>query len=419
MSVVSDSDGRVSGIGLALRRIAGPVMLLLGALGFAALMVSAGIENRWDLGFDFRGTLWEPARSLLNGAPVYPEPARASIVVGNPAVYPPLFVLLVVPLTAVSSSVAAWLWLVVLAAVVFLAMWLVGVRDWRCHVLALTSPVVLQGLIWGNLTLVLVLPLALAWRYRDRAFVAGFCVGLAIATKLFVLPLVAWLLFTRRYRATAIAAASALFLVALPWLAIGFDGLTDYPALLREVQDVYAVRSASLASVFGGFGLSVRAAVGLSGLAGLALVVFAYRLAKHPDGDRRAFALVVAACIVASPIAWPNYSALLLVPIAVTWPRLSIAWFFGYFSWLAELLPKPTALLPEPCCRPPDVPQQVWALSHATPAPWYALGMTIVVVTVAAWCVASKRDSLPPAASTRRLALHPTGKSADEVAWPS
>ena len=72
------------------------------------------------------------------------------------------------------------MWFVVLAAGVLASMWIVGVRDWRCLVLALTSPVVLQGLYWGNLTIALLLPLALAWRYRERATIAGLAVGSAV-----------------------------------------------------------------------------------------------------------------------------------------------------------------------------------------------------------------------------------------------
>ena len=416
MSVLSDQPPSTPGFALALRRC-GPFLLLLGCLGFAGLMIGVGIELHWDVGFDFRGTLWEPSRALLDGDPVYPEPTRDSIVVGNPAVYPPLFVLLVAPLTLVSSVAAAWVWLLVLATAVFASLWLVGVRDWRCHAVALTSPVVLQGLIWGNLTLMLVLPLAFAWRYRDRAAIAGLAVGAAIAAKLFVAPLVLWLLFTRRIKAALVAAVGAMALVVVPWAVIGFDGLTDYPALLREVQDVYAVRSASLATVLGGFGASTALAVALAGAAGLVLMAAAYWVAKGDDGDRRAFALVVAACIVASPIVWPNYSALLLVPIAVLWPRLAPIWFFGYVSWLAEFLPKPAEVLPEPCCRPPDVTEQVWALSHANPSPWYALGMTAVVLAVAVWCVVARPFTSHTARAAKRL--HSTGKPADEVAWRS
>ena len=91
-----------------------------------------------------------------------------------------------------------------------------------------------------------------------------------------------------------------------------------------------------------------------------------------PDGDRRAFAVVVTACIVASPIVWPNYAALLFVPIAITWPRLAPAWFFGYAIWLAGAAPKPAT--EEVPGRPPDVTEQAWLSSHADPELWFPAG---------------------------------------------
>ena len=88
------------------------------------------------------------------------------------------------------------------------------------------------------------------------ATVVGLAVGAGIAAKLFLWPLLVWLLLTRRFRAAAIGAASSLVLVAGAWAVVGFQGLTQYPALLRAVQDVYAIRSYSLATVAGGLGAS-------------------------------------------------------------------------------------------------------------------------------------------------------------------
>jgi hypothetical protein len=254
---------------------------------------------------------------------------------------------------------------------------------------------VIHGLFFGNLTLLLLLPVALAWRYRDRARVAGVAVGMAVAAKLFVWPLVVWLLLTRRFRAAAWATVSAVVLVLGAWALVGFDGLADYPELLRVVQEVYAVRSISLATVAGALGASVSVAVAVAAVAGVACLVVAALLAGRVDGDRRAFVVVVAACIVASPIVWPNYAALLFVPIAVTWPRLAPAWFFGYVAWvLGELSPKPVAA--DVCCRPPDVPEQAWGWSHADPILWYAAGMMAIVAAVtlgAATVVRRGRDA--------------------------
>jgi hypothetical protein len=398
---VSQQEVSDAGFAVALRRLRDPILLLVVPVTFALLSVFLGYLNSWPIGFDFRGTLWEPARALLDGGAVYPAPTREAVVIGNPTVYPPVFILASIPLALLPVGFASWLWFCLLGLAVLASLRILGVTDWRCYVLAVTSPAVVHGLFYGNLTVLLVVPLALAWRYRDRAKIAGLAVGVAVAAKLFVWPLLVWLLLTRRYRAALWAAGSAAALVIGAWALIGFEGLADYPALLRAVQDVYAVRSLSVSTVAGGLGASVDVAVVVAGLAGLACLAVAAVLVRRSDGDRRAFAVIVAACVIASPIVWPNYAALLFVPIAVTWPRLSAAWFFGYVAWLVgAVAPRPD--VSEVCCRPANVPEQAWAWSHTEPVLWYAAGTMLVVagVALALAAVVRRRDEieLPEAA---------------------
>jgi len=393
--MVSHGETSPPGLTSALRTVRDPLLLFAVPMSFAVGSIVFGWLPAWGIGFDFVGTLWEPARAVLEGGPIYPEPTRASIVVGNPAVYPPPAILATVPLALLPEAVAAWIWFCVLGAGVVASMWMVGVRDWRCHALAVTSPIVVHGLVFGNLTVAIVVALAVAWRYREKARVVGFALGAAIAAKFFVWPLVAWLLLTRRFRAAAWAVGSAALLVVGAWALVGFEGFADYPALLNAVQDVYAIRSVSLGTVAGGVGASVSLAVAVCWLAGLALIGVAGLVAHRGDGDRRVFAILVAASIVASPIVWPYYLALLLVPIAVTWPRLAPMWFFGYaISLVGMLTPRPRVDAQETCCRPAGVPEQAWAWSHTDPVPWFAGGVMGVVIAVTAVIVASRHRQL-------------------------
>ena len=110
-TVESDEGVSTDGLGHALRRMRDPVLLLLLPLGFAALDLAYG-HGSVDVGFDFRGTLWEPARALLDGVPMYPEPTRAAVEIGNPAVYPPFAILLTAPLALLSAAAASWVWFV-------------------------------------------------------------------------------------------------------------------------------------------------------------------------------------------------------------------------------------------------------------------------------------------------------------------
>ena len=367
---------RSSGLGVALRRARDPLLFGVLPLLYAVSALLTAHDVIGLVGFDFRGTVWEPARALLDGAPLYPEPTRAAIELGNPAVYPPLIAFLAAPLALLSVGAASVAWAVVLGGALALSLWIVQVRDWRCYTIALASAPALDGFFLGNLTILILVPVALAWRYRERAAIAGLALGVAVAAKLFVWPLVVWLLVTRRFRAAAWATASAVTLVLGSWALIGFEGLADYPELLRQLQDVYATRSLSVATAAGGLGASVSVAVAVGLALGIALLGVAAWLARGRDGHQRAFALAVVACVVATPIVWLHYWALLFVPIAIRWPRLSAAWFFGFVVVLAKYLPGIQYQVPEPCCRPTDVPKFIWDVNHGVAEPWQALGVT-------------------------------------------
>ena len=234
------------------------------------------------------------------------------------------------------------------------------------------------------------LPVAVMWRYRDRPWIAGLAIGAAVAAKPFVWPLIVWLLVVRRFRAAAVATASAAVLVVGAWAAIGFEGFSDYPALLQELQEVYGPRSLSVATVAAGFGTSVPVGAAITALVGVLLLALAAWLARKRDGDRRSFSLAIVASVVATPVVWIHYAALLLVAVAVRWPRLAAAWFFGFVVLLVEPLPGIDYQSPEPCCRPADVPKFVWDVNHGIAEPWQALGVMAVLGLVVAALVATQ-----------------------------
>ena len=289
---------------------------------------------------------------------------------------------------------AASVWTAVLIGGFFWALWLLDVRDWRCYAVSLTSAPVLEGVYWGNLTLLLLLPLAVAWRWRDRPHVAGAAIGVLVAAKLFAWPLVVWLLLTRRFVAAGWAVATSVVLVLASWAVIGFAGFADYPALLGVLQDVYAVRSFSLSTIVGATGVPTTLSVGAGILVGVGLLCWAGSLVSRVDGDRRSYAVILAASVVATPIVWPYYFALFFVPIAIRWPRLALAWFFGQLIFLMEFLPAFSHSEAEPCCRPGDVPPLVWRISHVLPEPWRALGIAFVLGVLVCLLVRRRSDDV-------------------------
>jgi hypothetical protein len=150
------------------------------------------------------------------------------------------------------------------------------------------------------------------------------------------------------------------------------------------------VRSVSLSTVAGALGAPVWAAVALATAAGLACIAAAVWLVRGEDGDRRAFTVLVAGSIVASAIVWPNYLALLLVPVAITWPRLAPIWLFGYVAWFAGAIAPKTAG-GDVCCRPVDVPIQAWERSHVDSNVWFAAALMSLVAVVA--ILTARRDT--------------------------
>ena len=137
MEVVGDRRGTQPGLILALRRVMVPLLLVGVPIGWVIASSMTGRDAGLNIGFDFHGTLWEPARAVIHGGPIYAEPTRDAVVIGNPSLYPPLFILLAIPLALLPATAAAWVWSALLAVCVGVALRIVGLRDWRLYVLAL------------------------------------------------------------------------------------------------------------------------------------------------------------------------------------------------------------------------------------------------------------------------------------------
>ena len=321
------------GVVRAARTIAPVVLFVVLPLAIAATQW-IDLSGRFDTyGFDFRGTLWEPARSVLDGASPYPRPDDPSIVSGNPSVYPPLAILALTPLARIGFDAAYVLWSLALVGAVAGALRIVGLRDWRCYSLALLSPPVVYGIFFGNITVLLLLPLALAWRWRGRALWAGLAVATIVAVKPFLVLLALWLVITRRLRAAVIGLLGAVALTLVPWAVIGFDGFRDYPRLVDRVESTYGPGTDSLPAALSWLARGHTARQVMCGLAALALVALAIRLRRGPEGDLRVFAILVGASVIATPMVWPHYVALLLVPLVIARPRVDAAWFLPYALW--------------------------------------------------------------------------------------
>lgn len=311
---------------------------LLPALLVLGLILQAASQG----GFDFQ-VFWEAARDVLRGDSPYPPVDPAVLRTEHEFVYPAPAAWAVAPFAWLPYSVAAPLFISLMTVAAVAALWLCDVRDWRCYGLAALTPPLGSAIGLGTVTPLLFLGVAALWRYRNRVVTAGLVTAALILLKVFLWPLVIWLLATRRALSAAVAAAAAGVVVTASWAALGFEGALEYPRLVATLSDVLQGKGYSATALGLAAGLPAGAARGLAlavGVGGLVALFFAGRRRKP---EWMLFVTAIGVALVLSPIVWSHYFVLLLVPLAVVQPRLG--WLWGVFI-LFWLIPGQSALPP-------------------------------------------------------------------------
>jgi hypothetical protein len=322
----------------------GRALLLIVLLGSGILFLVGVWRTQGNrVLFDFKGGLYDAGRDILHGHNPYrpgflaaqaavmraggiPLGATAQNAFSIP-VYPALANLAVVPLSLLPFWLAGAVFTLLSIAAMIGGLRLLGVRDWRCLVVALLSWPFLFSLDLGALGPLLLLGAGVAWRWRERLWPPAIALAAIVVAKLFPWPLGVWLLVTRRFRTLALAVVIGLVATFAAWAVIGFDGMAQYPRMLSNLSVIEEGRAVSLVAVL----LAIGVPAGLAKAAALAatagLLGIAWRFARRPNGDAQAFGLAVIAALTASPIVWEHYMVLLFVPIALVSPRLSALWF--------------------------------------------------------------------------------------------
>jgi alpha-1,2-mannosyltransferase len=331
--------------------VAAAVVLPLGARGIAAHTSSDSLWANasrslggWAEPFDLR-VFVHASDDVLDGRDPYVRPASINGPADAPYAYPPVLALVLTPLAGLPRHVhdvymPGVLFSLVLIASVVAALYLLDVRDWRCYVVALLYPVTIEAIEYGAIGPILLLLVAILWRFRDRAFVAGAATGGAVVLKLFLWPLVLWLVLTKRVAAAVAAIVIGFALAFFSWAVIAFRGLADYEHLLHRLVDVEAENSYSAFAVLRMLDVPEFASRAIVVMIGAGLLALAWKAAREEraDGDRISLSLVVVTALVLTPILWLHYLPLLLVPIALARQRLSLLWLVPLAMTVFELL---------------------------------------------------------------------------------
>jgi hypothetical protein len=281
---------------------------------------------------DFHVAYWPAAHRLINGFSPYtvtPSQIRS----GTAFVYPVLSALVFAPFALLSRNLAEVIYMLLCLACVPATLRALNVRDWRIYgVVLLWSPVFVA---WqsGNVTLPLALMVALVWRFRERPWAAGLLTATAVSLKPFVWPLGLWLLATRRWKAAAWSLAGAVVINLVAWALCGYSEIHTYLHLSSAVTNALWRGGYSMLAVghhlgFGrGAGELLLVAISAAATAG---VIY---LGAWKHCEREALAVTVLLMLVASPLLWSHYFALLLVPLALSRPRLRPVWALPLLMW--------------------------------------------------------------------------------------
>jgi hypothetical protein len=334
------------------------------------LLRGAITGNHGAFFYDYRGGLYNAGWAILHGRSFY-EPgflahqtaimnaggiARGELYT-NPfsiPVYPAFANVAIVGLALLPFAASAFLYTLLSVAAMVASLWLLDVRDIRCHAAALVSWPFLYGAYLGAIGPWLVLGVAALWRWRDRVWPAAVSLAVIVAAKIFPWTLGVWLWMTGRRRAAICAAIAGAAITLGAWAIIGFSGMIEYPRMLSEMSALQVGRAVSVATVLVVAGASSTLATATVLALGGLLLAIAARLARRPGGERPAFGLAVIAALTATPIVWEHYLVLLFVPIALASPRFSRLWLVPLVMPLLESFS--TVVIPDSPRLVPDSP---------------------------------------------------------------
>lgn len=309
-----------------LELITGGVILLV-----VAAYIAFGLRTASNtLGCDFLA-YYNAATRWFAGQPIYDLAVTSTGTCGTYQ-YPPPFVLVAAPFSLLGFEVGTWLWVGFL-----LACWAAGTAilpvraatRWLVLLLGAIGWPLIFGVRIGQVTPLLYLAFAVAWRGLDRPILLGGTVAAGALLKLQPGLLGVWLLTRREWRAAAVAILAALTMTCLAAL-IGLSDWFGFVTLLRSLTNAIDIPvNMAIGATLHTLGLDLAVAGVLQTLNTgviLALVVLAgLKLPRTPG-----FLIAVVATQLISPIVWAHYALILLLPVA---------WLLDRRQWWAAAIP--------------------------------------------------------------------------------
>ncbi len=167
----------------------------------------------------------------------------------------------------------------------------------------------------GNISVILLLPLSLAWRWLDRPGGSiAQVIAISLRPSLGIIPI--WQLLRRQWRALIWTLGAGLALVVLTLPVVGLEGYTDYIALLRNLSDAIGASGnldlGTTAHRLGADDLTATIALYAGYVIAIAAVLFSLRRDREVG-----FMVAVGASLLLAPVLWDHYLALVVLPAAM------------------------------------------------------------------------------------------------------
>ena len=323
-----------------LRRLREPAFQRIVLVVLAVILVAFRLtqflvwSTRIQWGYDF-SAYWTAASNLLHGLPIY----IADQLTGPYApqrqflyLYPPPLAGAVTPFAALIPGdyrVAAWAWaalgfLIVATSVLAVARSLglpervrsaTGHGPWILLVAALCFPPVVSELVLGNVHVLLLGLLSVAWlgvRRGDGTGLrwAGIAVGLAAAVKVFPALLILWFLLTGRRRAAVWSVIGGLAAVVVTLPITGIQPWLDFPSALFNLSAPSDTTDTLAPTVWLASFIGFSTARVVVTVAALGLLAWSAR--RLPT--RQSFALAVLLSLLIAPALYQHYLAITVLP---------------------------------------------------------------------------------------------------------
>jgi alpha-1,2-mannosyltransferase len=333
---------------LALRRLLPVAAVAVVALTLAGTFAAAGDT----LGYDFRA--YDAAASrVLAGQPLYDVTAGVAGPYGL-FLYPPPFVLPILPLALLPVGTATWVWLTLLIACFALGTALLPVRPgvrWSIVLLAGLSVPFVYATKLGQVGSPLYLLFAVGWRWMDRPAALGASAAVGALVKVQPGLVLVWALLVRRWQAAVVGGVVLAGAAVVAMLVLGTGVWSDYLTLLGRISDpITTPHNFTPGAVAYQAGLPRDAASAIQWASTLgAAAVFVVAALRLPPVASYLVAVVVSQLV--SPVAWDHYAMLLLLPVA---------WLLDRGRWWAALIPLLTSIPLLGVAPPAAYPVSYW-----------------------------------------------------------